>query len=381
MDGPKTSKPMFVLGLLLVVCLAAGLRWRAVQRLPVDFDEDNYLQAAQHMAVAMRDGDWAGVSEVEYNTEHPQLAKLYYAFVIAPLEPDEGLLILPANGPRAKTLPEPHTQRARTASAALGTLEVLLLALINPLAGLFLAIHTYTIKYTSQIMIEALPALTSAVSVMAYDKSNRSQHRWRWLALSAIALGLTAASKYLYCLVGIVVLMHWLWNSASGGWASLKAALATMAVWGGGSLVMFYVANPYLWPAPIERVTDSILFHHDFSQSDLIDEAGYPTWQPLVWLSKSVPWNRSVFLLRLDLVISLLALVGLPSLCRHRPVYGLWIFVALAFLLAWPTKWPQYVLTLSFPWCLASAYGSRRLMRKRFDRMAGTETRVDSIGS
>jgi hypothetical protein len=32
-------------------------------------------------------------------------------------------------------------------------------------AGLFLAIHTFTIKCTSQVMIEALPALTSAVTI------------------------------------------------------------------------------------------------------------------------------------------------------------------------------------------------------------------------
>jgi len=37
---------------LIVVAVAFGLRWIAMQRLPVDYDEDDYLSAAIHYAVA-----------------------------------------------------------------------------------------------------------------------------------------------------------------------------------------------------------------------------------------------------------------------------------------------------------------------------------------
>jgi len=357
-----TRKRTYILAVLVFVSLAGGLRWRAVQKLPIDFDEDNYLQAAQHMAVAMREGRWAKLSQIHHNTEHPQLSKLAYAAAIAPEEPAQRLLNAPVNGPRAKTLPEPHLKRARTLSAVIGTIEVLVLALMNPLAGFFLAIHTYTIKYTSQVMLEALPALTSALTIVAYEKHRTQQRGRRWLWLSAMALGLTASCKYLYCLVGLVILIHWIWTSRQQTRLAWATTFGWMAAWGGVSLLVFYATNPYLWPAPIERLTESVLFHRAFSQSGVVEQAGYPAWQPLVWLSKSVPWHRRVFVLRLDLGISLLALVGLWPLGRQRPLYVLWIVVGLCFLLVWPTKWPQYILTLSFPWCLAAAYGAQVLV-------------------
>ncbi len=371
LDRPTTRHLAYVVAVLAVVVLAGAVRWRAVQKLKVDFDEDNYLQAAQQMAIVMREGNWIELSRVDYNTEHPQLAKLAYAVALIPLEPAEQLLDAPVNGPRRESLPQPHLQRARTTSALIGTLEVLLLAILNPLAGFFLALHTYTIKYTSQVMLESLPALTSAAAVVAYEKSRKHRNGGVWLWLSAGALGLTAASKYLYCLVGIVILLHWFWSSDRRERSGLASTFGWMAAWGGVSLLVFYITNPYLWPAPVERLTDSALFHRNFSQSDLIERVGYPVWQPLVWLSKAVPGQRRVFIVLLDLVISLLALIGLRPLCKERSLYGLWIFVALAFLLIWPTKWPQYILTLSFPWSLAAAYGAQRLFGRPMQRLIG----------
>jgi len=36
--------------------------------------------------------------------------------------------------------------------------------------------------------------------------------------------------------------------------------------------------------------------------------------------------------------------------------------VAIIFLLAWPTKWPQYLLTLSVPLCLCAAEGFNQVI-------------------
>ena len=101
----------------------------------------------------------------------------------------------PTSSPPAASLPQPHLDYLRKTSAFLGTLEVLALAILDPLAGFLLAIHTFTIKYTSQAMLEALPALTSLLAVMAYDRSRNSKRSALWLSLSGVALGLTAASK------------------------------------------------------------------------------------------------------------------------------------------------------------------------------------------
>ena len=43
------------------------------------------------------------------------------------------------------------------------------------LAGLSLAIHTWQIKYTSQIMHEPLPSLMSTLAVLFYVKSRRAR--------------------------------------------------------------------------------------------------------------------------------------------------------------------------------------------------------------
>ena len=61
----------------------------------------------------------------------------------------------------------------------------------------------------------------------------------------------------------------------------------------------------------------------------------------------SVPrgWQEEgTFVVAFDLVITALAVTGLGRLWRERRVYALWLGLAFVFLLAWPTKWPQYVL-------------------------------------
>lgn len=58
-----------------------------------------------------------------------------------------------------------------------------------------------------------------------------------------------------------------------------------------------------------------------------------------------------------DLFIAAFALVGLRELWCKRPLYAIWLLVAFIFLLLWPTKWPQYVLTLTFPLSLSVALG------------------------
>ncbi|MBE2221409.1 MAG: hypothetical protein IAF02_07710, partial [Anaerolineae bacterium] len=354
-----------ILIVILVVILAWVLRARAVDLLPIDYDEDDYLRAAQQMAVAIQAGDWAALTELNYRSEHPPLAKLVYGTAISSLPPTAEIPDRPTTAQPAVSLPQPHLDTARRVSAFFGTLEVLLLALLNPLAALFLGIHTWTIKYSSQVMLEALPAFTSAAAVVTYDWSQvyekGKRRRWGWLLLllSAVLLGLTAAAKYLYALVGIAILIHWgwsVWRYRQNGRFPLKWFLIA-GVWGVGALLIFFAANPYLWPDPVGRLLASIFYHQQYSQSAAVQDTGWPMWQSLVWLLGSVVWHPGVFVVMFDLFIAAFALVGLREMWRKRPLYAIWLIVAFIFLLLWPTKWPQYVLTLTFPLSLSAALG------------------------
>ncbi len=201
--------PFKLLAVILATALAWTLRARAATLLPVDYDEDDYLRAAQQFARLIRTSDWRGFLETNYRDVHPPLAKIVFGVTL--LSTPEEPLISEASTTAA---PNQSVSRfllfpARTASAVMGSLEVFLLALVNPLAGLILAGHALTVKYTSQVMLESLPALTSLAAVMAYVQFKKKRAAGWWIA-SALFLGLTAASKYLYAVVGFAILADWL---------------------------------------------------------------------------------------------------------------------------------------------------------------------------
>jgi hypothetical protein len=244
-------------------------------------------------------------------------------------------------------------------SAIFGTLEVGLLALINPLAAALLAIHTFTIKYTSQAMLERVPAFFSLLAVVAYADSRGRLNAWPWL--SAVALGLTAASKYIYCRAGLAVLTDWLFgNSARQSQyrrQGMRQQLPPVAAWCGLDLVSFWAASPYLWNHPLSSLWQSITYHAGCASGFEVETAHLPPWQALARLSESVPWHPGAFVISLDLLITLLAAAGWRRLNKTTAVHAVWLGVGLTFLLIWTTRWPQYVLILTAPLCLAAAKG------------------------
>lgn len=344
---------------VLVLWLAWLVRDSAARALNVDWDENDYLRAAQEYALVFRDGDLSGLSQFNYRPEHPPLAKMLFGLAIvsdpeAPLVPDVGTDVPPRND-----LPQPHLLHARQVSAFFGALTAGLLALLNPLAGFFLAGHTFNIKYTSQVMLEAVPAFTSLVTALAYVRfKHAGKFRWAWLALSGLFLGLTAASKYLYAIVGVAILADWAWMNWKSGKRSLKLLHPAMFAWGIFSLLVFFAADPYLWPAPLERLRETIFYHGGYATGEQVQDAGNPIWQPFVWLTVSpYAWNPEFFTLAPDLFIFLLACVGARRLWQKEPFYLLWFGIQLAFLLIWPTKWAQYVITLTAVVSLAAGDG------------------------
>ncbi|MBI3738467.1 MAG: ABC transporter permease subunit, partial [Chloroflexi bacterium] len=351
--------PFRILAVLIVTAIAWGLRARAVNLLPIDYDEDDYLRAGQEFAHLIRTSDWRGFLDTNYRPEHPPLAKIIIGVSILsapekPLTPDA-----PTTAGPNQYLPRDLVKPARTVNAVFGILTVFFLSLVNPLGGLMLAAHTFTIKYVSQIMLEAFPALTSLLMVMSYlqwKKGKRSGLNG-WLILSSFFFGLTAASKYLYCVVGIAVLVDWYLAAKQD--ASLKSFLRNTLIWSALAVVIFFAFDPYLWPDPIGRLKESILYHAAYSSgASEVQSANFPLWQPFVWLTMSPAiWHDGVFPVAPDLFITIFAAFGLARLWKKERVYVLWLGLALFFLLFWPTKWPQYIVTLTAPLSLAAAEG------------------------
>ena len=364
-----------------VVLLAAGLRLWAVARLPVDFDEPTYFAAAAGYADALRAGETARLADVDTSPEHPGLVKLLYAVVLLgqPAPPDDiGAPLEPLRGAAGPPL--------RWASAVFGVLHVLLLALVSPAAGALLAVHSYTVKYTTQIYLEALPMFTATVCVLSYmaaEKSSRqgrqgSKERqedssWRPLrtllfwSISAVALGLTAAGKYIYAVAGLAVAADALWRLAE---ARRPRGLLVLLGWGGLALLVFFAANPVLWPDPLGNLLDSLAFHTAYSQSAHVQQSGYPWYQPFVWLVAPLPvrWHPGIIVTPIDPLTAALGVVGLRPMWRARDGRGrvvvLWWAIGLLFALLWPTKWPQYSLIMTAPLCLCAAAGLGRVVER-----------------
>jgi hypothetical protein len=51
-----------------------------------------------------------------------------------------------------------------------GVLAAALLAVINPLAGYFLAVHTFAVKSTSVGYLETVPSFTSLLCIVAFER-------------------------------------------------------------------------------------------------------------------------------------------------------------------------------------------------------------------
>lgn len=324
----------------LVVVVGLLLRAWAAWQLPVDFDEPVYLQAGYEYAGLMRAGDWQGVIDYPENSEHPPLVKLIYGGVVL------------AAGPRASW--EAVLLAGRLVSVVFGTLAVALVALVDPLAGGLLAVQTLVVKYTSQAYLEALPLAMALLALFALRRSQKERDAWFWL--SAAALGLTAAGKYSYFPILLVVLYVALVDK--------RFRIGKLLLYLGTAGLAFVAFNPALWSAPLERFADTFAFHVQYSQSAHVQESGYPWYQPFLWISRShgYNWHSEVFFyFGFDGLIFLFAVAGMWLERRRLGWVLAWAAGSLLFLLLWPTKWPQYTLVLLPALCLLAAGALRRL--------------------
>ncbi len=365
----SAKRILYVIAVLLVTLLAGGVRLYAAQRLDVDYDEPVYLGSAVVYAKYMRAGDYKMLAWSEDTYEHPALYRILYGVVLLTQRPLDRLPEndLPRLAPIAATEAGRWNMAERYLSVFWGTLAVLALAWVNPLAGFFLGVSTLSVKYTSEVYLEALPLLSSLLCALAYlrwftrvrDHPTESGRHVLWLISSAVFLGITAASKYVYCVVGLAIFLHFVI-------AALQKQIPPrfigyIGVWALLAAVAFFIFDPYLWPHPVSRLTKSILFHETFQDSRLVKQYHYPFWQPLRWLSAFSAFYDlrppTAFLFNIDTLIFILAVIGLPRLFQKGRFFFYWLAVGLVFLLLWTTKWPQYTLIVLAPFSMAAAEG------------------------
>ncbi len=330
---------------LLISTLALGLRLRAVALLPIDTDEDDYMRSAQLYAQHLAAGDLRAVINERDNYEHPPLTKLIYGVLLLAQGPESYAHSITNYGNKNGVEGIAGLFRpARLFAATVGALTVGLVAVVNPVAGLLVAINSWHIKYSAQAMLESLACFFAALTLLLLSRSKRSCDAPFWWA--AVALGLTAANKYVYAVGGLAAVWWLLWRD----WRSLWRLLP----WGGLAILIFYLFDPTLWLDPIGRLGASVGFHADYVSSHHVLKVGYGWAQPLTWLMGADVWNPGVMPL-LDGVFSIVGLLAIPAMWRRQRLVVLWFAVNMLFLFCWPTKWPQYIVAVTIPISLMAA--------------------------
>lgn len=333
-------------------------------RLPVDYDEDDYMRGGQILADGIRTGNPAILLQQNYRIEHPQFVKILVAAVMLGREPIQRIPELAVTANPYELLHRPTLGAVRRMESAFGIAAAVVLATVSPLAALLLTTSTWVIKYTSQVMLESVPLLFSLIGVALYEFARSlASARRRRLAnlLSAIAIGLAVGAKYPYAIAGMAIVVDRLRRARRGERLRIGEAIGWSAV----AALAFFAVNPYLWSDPIGRLAASAAYHPAYASSEQVQSTGFPMWQQLIWLMQSVPWHdgQGVFFVKLDAAMLPLALIGVVPLARRRPVYAIWLGLGAAALLLWPTKWPQYLLIIAVPYALSGAAGIALIVR------------------
>lgn len=363
--------------IVFAVLIAFGLRTHAADSLSIDFDEDDYLRAGQEFAHLMRTSNWRGFLETNYRPEHPQLAKIMFGLSILRL-PEEPLVAdVAITAQPAKSLPPRLLDAARGMSVLWGTLTTLLLALMNPLGGFILAIHSFTIKYTSQVMLDGFASLMSTATALTYYFSKRNSGRTGNVLLiaSAIFLGMSASSKYLHSAVGFAILIDWFMIARENH--AVKKFFRNAFAWGLLAILVFALCNPFYWANPGESIRVTLEAVTATTTNPNVERANLPSWQQLKWLSTSVPlsWSRDAFPVRLDGLIFAFAIFGIAGTWRKNRFIAIWLLVDVFLLFIWRTKWPQYILVATAPLSFVAAEGIKATAANIADWWRSRQTR------
>lgn len=352
--APVSLRQKFVRWILLlgIVCIAWGTRLALALELPLSGDEQIYVPVSAHYADALWSGRWFEILTSGENFEHPIFAKLLFA-------------VANVVGKSAGGIPELFS--ARFASLIASTTLAAVLAFVNPLAAASFAIHSIQIQYASQAYLEAVPALTIALAMICFDRARaRGTH---WLCISAVCLGLTAASKYIYAVAGFAILPFLIWR--------YRRAPSKIFLYGMLALVAFFAADPILWTNPFGNFLQTLRFHQGVSSGELVNSYARPFYWHLLYLTRLAEWDAGLPYFSFDTIIFIAGILGLPALWRTSRVYFAWFVAALIFLLLWNTKWEQYTLTLITPLCLSAGSGLKSFGKWLVERFAPGKYKIE----
>jgi len=339
--GPQNGLRRW-LWVLLSMGLAGWLRGQAAGGWPVEADEPLYLRVAYLYSRAICAYDFSAILRIRENIEHPPLVKLLYSVAWPCMEDQPDLL--------------KGIRRARLIAVLFGTLAAGTLAILDPAAGILLAVHPTTIHYTSVAMLESVPLFLAILSMLAVYRSRRGGDRWFWTFV--IALGITVASKYVYGVLPFLFSLQAFgkWGFRSWGIGLMSAGLLAAAL------------NFPLWAGFPTAGLGGLVYHLQYARSGHVVRANLAWYQPVRWLCASAP-ESAVFLTG--------ALGSAHQLWRRKGGIGLLLIAIMAFLLVWPTKWPHYVLIAVPLLCLS---GARVLWRTSALRWLWLGIVVMSIG-
>ncbi len=340
---PKIILTGVMLGILL---LTFGSRLQLATQLPNSVDELTYMPVSQRYANNIERGRWNQIVRFKGNIEHPLFNKLSFAAAMV-----AGRAVGITN----------DLLSARFVSVAMTALLAALLAVFNPFAGIFFGLHTIQAQYSSLAYLEALPAFTSTFAIVAFERATR--HGKRWLFISALMLGLTAASKYIYLVAGLAIVPFLLWQ--------YRRQAFQILLYGAVTLGAFFLANPVLWDDPLRNIMASVNYHLAYSASQGVASTNRAWYWHLLYLARVDEWSNG-YAFPPDALIFVLGLVGLPFLWRTHKIYLVWFLVALVFLLLWRTKWEQYALIFITPLCLSAGFGLNEIARRVRTRVVRT---------
>jgi 4-amino-4-deoxy-L-arabinose transferase-like glycosyltransferase len=225
--------------------------------------------------------------------------------------------------------------------------STILIAILNPIAGLFMAISSWNIKYSSEAMFDSGANFFVTLGLFCFIKSKKTEKSMdKLMIISAIAMGLAFGSKYITATTAITILPFL--------FIKTKSNIKNFFIYGLIAFGTFFISDPILWNNTASRLTHSILFHEAYSTGTYVRSAGFPFYQQLVWLVQPVPWNSEAFPIKFDTIILLLGLAGAINLFKKSKIIGCWFFINLIFLLIYPTKWAQYTLIFIPALCLSA---------------------------
>lgn len=372
----RKSKKFKILFLILTV-FTIVYRVISVYHFPLGWDEGTYSRAAMRYSEKILTFRALEIPTILYNHEHPALVKLTYS-IPASIDGRDYFSRFGWNTINNANLGKEDytifTGRMVSAVFSIWLVQAAFL-LIHPLAAFFLIIDSLAAEYGAQARLEALPMLFSFLSIWFFNqfieqmKRNERKKSRMFLILSSLLLGMTAASKIIYCVIAfpmLIITIETFFQKKN----LRKALVLSLMIMAFSSLLSFYTFNPSLWYSPVERIKMMLSFHEQYQT-----KAGdiYPFWQPIAWVTRSVahqsgryfeksplakaPHN---FFFSCDELIFLLACIGAKDLIKKQKIYIYWFLFGMIFMFLWGTKWEQYACIVVVPICITAYYGCLR---------------------